>query len=487
MSIRPLRRGSRRLTLLALAAAVSVAAGTTMLTSHADAAVKEPTLASPATGNATWFDALGQPFGGCGVPQADLETQNWLALNVYNTPGDYTMYERPMPEGDPKIGVWNNGKNCGRWIRITMGDRCGNGGVNDGAPGAGFCHGGSFVSDQYNGATLDFLVADSCGDPNGWCRDDPFHLDLAKDSIDKFVKDGKPVGDLLEKAWGNRHISWSFIEAPNYTGDIKIGFTQGSQKWWTRVAITRLPNGIHSLEYWNGTAWVKAANSNDMGQSFLISPTASGGTDFKVRITDVNDQYLFGGREYSFSLPASCGNQCSAPNTFVDYTTSGGTSSPTPTTSSPKPSTTSPEPTTSSPTTTKKSTTKKASTKKKTSKKPVITKKCKTGKNGKKTCKTITVKKGATCAASVTTSRWNSGFQSVVAVQAGDEDVSSWTVTALYPSGQRVTQSWGARVAGAGNTVAATSGALAAGSVTSFGLIGTAAAAGTPTLTCSAS
>ena len=49
-----------------------------------------PTTASAATvtGNATWFDALGQPYGGCGLPQSALDSQNFVALNVFNTPGD---------------------------------------------------------------------------------------------------------------------------------------------------------------------------------------------------------------------------------------------------------------------------------------------------------------------------------------------------------------------------------------------------------------
>ena len=31
-------------------------------------------------------DNLGSPYGGCGLPQDQLETQNWIALNVFNTP-----------------------------------------------------------------------------------------------------------------------------------------------------------------------------------------------------------------------------------------------------------------------------------------------------------------------------------------------------------------------------------------------------------------
>ena len=46
---------------------------------------------SPVTGNATWFTGLGSPYGGCGLPQADLDSQNFLALNVQNSPGNYTQ------------------------------------------------------------------------------------------------------------------------------------------------------------------------------------------------------------------------------------------------------------------------------------------------------------------------------------------------------------------------------------------------------------
>src|SRR5512142_1052085 len=80
----------------------------------AGAAVAPP-VTDPATGNATWFDALGEPYGGCGLPQQNLDSQHFIALNVYNTPKDYTYYPRPMPDGDPKTGIWDNGHNCGRW------------------------------------------------------------------------------------------------------------------------------------------------------------------------------------------------------------------------------------------------------------------------------------------------------------------------------------------------------------------------------------
>jgi len=185
-----------------------------------------PASAATVTGNATYFDALGSPYGGCGLPQAQLDSPDFVALNVYNTPGDYNFYPRPVTDA-AKVGQWNNGLNCGRYVQVTIGDYCT--GVNDGAPNQAFCRNGSWTSDAYNGATLTMIVADSCGDSNGWCRDDPYHLDLAKDSLNRFARNGTAVGDMYPNHWNNRHISWQYVPAPTYTGDIKIGFLQGAQ------------------------------------------------------------------------------------------------------------------------------------------------------------------------------------------------------------------------------------------------------------------
>lgn len=275
--------------------------------------------AAPVTGNATWFDALGQPYGGCGLPQSALDSQDFVALNVYATPRDYSFYPRPLPPGDPKTGVWDNGRNCGRWVRVSVGDYCT--GTNDGAPNQPFCRNGSFVSDSYNGATLDMIVADSCGDPNAWCRDDPNHLDLAHASLNRFLRGGVPVGDMDPAHWNNRHVSWEFVPAPGYTGDISIGFLQSAQVWWGAVSISHLANGIHGVDYFAGGAWHPARMNGDMGQSYVLLPTVQAGTQFQIRVRDVTDTLINNGRTYTFSLPTSCQPQCSTPYTRVAYTT----------------------------------------------------------------------------------------------------------------------------------------------------------------------
>ena len=414
----------------------------------------------PVTGNATWFDNLGAPYGGCGLPQDQLETQNWIALNVYDTPGDYAMYPRPMAANDPKVGMFDNGRNCGRWVRVSIDDYCT--GINDGAAGQAFCRNGSWVEDKYNGATLDMLVADSCGDPNAWCRDDPYHLDLAHASINTFVKNGAPVGDLEPAHWGNRKVTWEFIEAPNYSGDIEIGFIQGSEKWWAGVSINHLPNGIHGIEHYADGAWVQTPMNVDMGQSFLLKPTTTGGTDYKIRVKDVDDEYLFGGREYSFSLPSSCGGKCSAPRTVVSYTTTGGTD---PTEEPPEdPTDDPPDAPTEAPT--------EDPTEDPTDEPTEDPTDDPTGDT-------------AVCTATFrAVSTWPGGYQGEVTVKAGASALSSWTVTA---SGMSVSTAWNGVATTSGSTAtvrnAPYNGSLAPGGSTTFGFIGT-GAPGTPTLTC---
>ncbi|MEN3361270.1 MAG: hypothetical protein V7637_5252, partial [Mycobacteriales bacterium] len=274
-----------RLTLLSV-----LAAGGLLLAAQLPArAVPADPPAAGVTANATHFDGLGQPYGGCGLPQAELDSQDFVALNVYNTPGVYDFFPRPMPAGDPKIGIWNNGHNCGRWMKVTIGDFCT--GTNDGAPSQPFCRNGSFGSDQFNGATLNMLVADSCGDSNAWCRDDPYHLDLVTSSLSRFQLNGAATTGLPNK-WNNRHLSWSFIPAPNYTGDIQIGFLQGAQRFWGALSVSHLPNGIHSVEYFQNGAWVPAQMDADMGQAFITSGLTAGGSDFQIRVRDVNDALL---------------------------------------------------------------------------------------------------------------------------------------------------------------------------------------------------
>jgi hypothetical protein len=297
---------------------------------------------SPVTGNATWFSGLGSPYGGCGLPQADLDSQNFLALNVQNSPGVYTNLPRPIPATDAaEIGTFGNGLNCGRWVQVTIGNYCT--GINDGAQNEPFCRNGSWVADAYNGATLDFVVADSCDDGNAWCKDDPYHVDLAQASLNQFALNGQPVGNMYPDHWNNRQVSWQFIAAPGYTGDIRIGAIQGAQPYWPAIAISHLPNGIHGVQFLANGSWVNAQMDADMGDDYIIGPTTGAGTNgsqYQIRVIDASGSLVNNGETYSFTLPAGCSAGCSAPYTPISYTTSpGGSPSPSPSPSeSPSPS-----------------------------------------------------------------------------------------------------------------------------------------------------
>lgn len=272
------------------------------------------------TGMATHFDALGSPYGGCGVPQNLLETQNFLALNAFNSPGNYSTFTRPVTGADTALlGEFANGNNCGRWAEVTIGPYCT--GTNDGAQNQTFCRGtgAAWVDDQYSGAVLNMIVADCCPDANAWCRDSRYHLDLATASLNTFAKNGTAVGDMNPNHWNNRKISWRYINAPNYSGDVRIFFIKGAQVYWPAILITHLKNGIHGVQQKVGTNWMTAQRNSDMGQSFILPNTSA--IPFTIRIVDASNSAINGGREYAFSLPASCGSACIDAATEVTYST----------------------------------------------------------------------------------------------------------------------------------------------------------------------
>ena len=283
------------------------------------------TASSANVGNATDFSGLGSSVtGGCGVAGANEDSPNVVALNVWNTPLNYAAAPtaRPIPAADSSVmGAYDNGANCGRWVQVTIGDYCT--GTNSGAPNTPFCQNGSWVPDQYNGATMDMVVADSCGDSNAWCRDDPNHVDLSVNSLNQFQLDGSAVGTMYPASWNNRQVSWQYISAPNYTGDISIGFQPGSSPYWTEIAITHLPNGIHGVTYYNGSSWQPASMNTDEGQVWVIEPNSPGGTSYTIQVQDASGNPLQGGRQYTFSLPSSCSASCAA-YTLANYSTSAG-------------------------------------------------------------------------------------------------------------------------------------------------------------------
>jgi hypothetical protein len=135
---------------------------------------------------------------------------------------------------------------------------------------------------------------------------------------------------MVAHHWNNRHVTWQFVPAPNYTGDIKIGFIQSAQVDWPAIAVSHLANGIHGVCYLSGGAWQSASMYSDMGDDYLIGPTAAGGSQYQIQVIDASDTPINGGRIYSFSLPASCGSACGQAYTQAAYTTSSGSGGGTP-------------------------------------------------------------------------------------------------------------------------------------------------------------
>ena len=419
---------------------------------------------SPVTGNATWFTGLGSPYGGCGLPQADLDSQNFLALNVQNSPGVYSNLPRPIPAADAsEIGMFDNGLNCGRWVQVTIGDYCT--GINDGAQNEPFCRDGSWVADQFNGATLDMVVADSCDDGNAWCKDDPYHVDLAQASLNLFELNGQPVGDMYPNSWNNRQVSWQFIAAPNYTGDIDIGAIQGAQPYWPAIAISHLPNGIHGVQYLANGVWVSADMDSDQGDDYIIGPTTgtgTPGTQYEIQVTDASGNLVNNGEIYSFTLPAGCTDGCAAAYTPVSYTSSGGGASPSPSaspSSSPSASPSSSPSASASPT--------------------------------PSASPTQTVAPAGSCAltSSVVTS-WSGGYQVQFTVtNSGTAPITGWqSGFSFADSAESVTSSWNAAVAASGLKVTASNesynGSISAGGSTTWGMVVTGSNSALSGLTC---
>jgi hypothetical protein len=457
------RRRAILRTALAATAALLVALAAAVLGTPAQALGVGGTP-TPVTGNATHFDGLGAPYGGCGMPQADLDSQDFLALNVFNTPGNYGQFTRPVPPAQAGIlGMFDNGLNCGRWVKVTIGDFCT--GTNDGAQNEPFCRNGSWVADKYNGATLNMLVADSCADTNAWCRDDPYHVDLHTDSINRFQLNGSAVGDLLDH-WNNRQVTWQFTTAPSYSGDINIGFIQGAQVYWPAISVSHLANGIHGVQYLsaNGT-WVSATMDSDMGQAYIIGPTATAGSGYQIRVTDASDNLINGGQVYSFSLPSSCGSSCSAAYTQVAYTTTPG-SGPTSTGSSSGTSASS------TPSTSASSSSSSAPSSPSSS--------------------VSTSSAGAACTVtSSVTGSWSGGYQLAFTVtNTGTTATSGWAVHFSFAGSQTIANSWNVTATQSGQAVSANSvsynGSLAPGTSTSWGMVVNGANQPLTGLTCAA-
>jgi hypothetical protein len=300
-------------------------------------------------GMATHFLGVGYPYGACGVPDEVAASEgaidtltgqanpfDYVALNVYDTPGNYGSMTHPLVGADTvKMGVYNNGLNCGRWIKLALGDTCD--GANDGAAGKPFCRGGSgWHPNAYTGAGIYAVVFDQCTDGNAWCRDSKYHLDLHTPILGRLRKNGallpplatpvldpsgKPKADpnnpwAIEyqvSGFTNPKVVWDFVPAPNYQGEPRFHFSQGSKLYYMRLMVTHLPNGLHGVEQLVGNQWKKATMEGDAGQLWILPDPST--TKPQVRLIDAQDKLVMDGRTWTIEYPAACNGDCRTPAT----------------------------------------------------------------------------------------------------------------------------------------------------------------------------
>jgi len=75
------------------------------------------------------------------------------------------------------------------------------------------------------------------------------------------------------------------------------------------------------VNYYSNGAWQTGTMVSDNGSVYTILPTTTAGNQYQIQVVDVGGQLINNGRIYSFSLPSSCGTNCSSV-TPVTYTTS---------------------------------------------------------------------------------------------------------------------------------------------------------------------
>lgn len=261
------------------------------------------------TGYSTYFDGFGVPYGGCGVPQSWLVDSNgkslpFVALNTQLSSFSVPAHEEPIPEA--LIGMFNNGKNCGRWMKITLKDTCKRGsntnervcivGNSDGAK--------NYESDSYSGKVVFGYVADKCSDVNVWCRIDKYHIDLSSKSISQYVN-----------SWGNRLVTWEFIDSPpkeyNFNNEISYGWALDAYlPYFAAIIIYNTDNGISRVNVQSKSGTMIPARTNGILGQMWILPWESQIIESSV----VVEAFDFSGASYGkWSVNFPCGAKCAVP------------------------------------------------------------------------------------------------------------------------------------------------------------------------------
>ena len=233
---------------------------------------------------ATYFGGLGFPAGGCGIPPSVVEAASYVALNV--------QHAQP-----PMQGEFDQGRNSGRWIEVTLSKFCENADHSD-RWNTDSCAGGHWAERPLSGAKANFIVADSCNDGNFWCRLDRYHLDLSVMGLSQFGSQVNPSN------WGNPQVTWRYVDAPAYSGDVNIGFAQNASRGWPTILLTHLRRGVHRVEQLVGGRWVTQPMHLTLGQVFIL--TNVGAEPYRIRLFDAHDEPVENGRIYRFTMPDNC-------------------------------------------------------------------------------------------------------------------------------------------------------------------------------------
>jgi hypothetical protein len=256
--------------------------------------LSEMMAANSFSGHATVYEDFSAEGGGCGPTEKMVEEDTsyqtggvlaYAALNVANTPGDRSydpILRATSGQKNEFLGAFQAGKNCGRWVEATI----------------------PWEGKSYK---ANFIVGDSCYDPNNWCRDFPGHIDLSIYQV-AYTVTGKKMNQKVRGKgwpinWTNPDVTWRFIEAPNYKGPIRVYFVKRAQPYWPTIIVTNLKNGLGGVSVRSGDAWQNARMDSDRGQVYVLPAQAS--DTFTIRIRDHNNPN-WNQETYRFKMPSSC-------------------------------------------------------------------------------------------------------------------------------------------------------------------------------------
>ena len=202
--------------------------------------------------------------------------------------------------------MFDNGLNCGRYVQVTVGDYCT--GTNDGAQNEPFCRNGSWISRPVQRRHARLRGRRQLRRLQRLVPGRPLPRRPGPGLAQQFVLNGPPVGDMYPTHWNNRQVSWKFVPAPELHRRHQHRSIQGAQAYWSAIAISHLPNGIHGVDYYSAGGWQSAPDEQRHGRRLhhRADHRVAGGHPVpdpgRRRLGQLGQQR----RVYSFSLPACC-------------------------------------------------------------------------------------------------------------------------------------------------------------------------------------